>query len=186
MQNSNKQTDLTHDLAALARMPIQQLRERWRTIFRAEPPPAFGPDLLRRSIAHKLQEKHYGGLSAAAQRQLDQIVKAMASNPGGRLTLPRRIMPGAVLVRSWKDKSHRVTILADGFSFDGRTYQSLSQIAREITGARWNGPRFFGLRAKASEISAPLPAAAALARRGKGQDLQNNDLFGCMEAAHGR
>lgn len=63
-----------------------------------------------------------------------------------RLDLPRRIKPGAVLVRDWKGKSHRVTVLDKGFAFEGRTFPSLSEIAREITGTRWNGPRFFGLR----------------------------------------
>jgi hypothetical protein len=139
-------TDLEKDLAELARASIQCLRLRWQSVFRSEPPAAFGPDLLRRSIAQKLQEQHYGGLSPAAQRQLNQIVKAIAGKPNGRIELPKRIKSGAVLIRSWKDKSHRVTVLNDGFAFEGRVYSSLSEIAREITGTRWNGPKFFGLR----------------------------------------
>ena len=74
-------------------------------------------------------------------------MKAYAAKPSGRIVLPRRIKPGSVLVREWKGESHRVMVLADGFAYDGMTYSNLSEIAVLITGTRWNGPRFFGLRA---------------------------------------
>jgi hypothetical protein len=179
----DKNADIEKDLAELSQNPIQQLRQRWRAMFHTDPPAAFGPDLLRRSIAQRIQEQHYGGLSVSAQRQLNQIVKAMASKPGGRIELPRRIKPGAVLVRTWKDKSHRITVLDDGFSFEGRTYPSLSEIARTITGTRWNGPKFFGLRAKnpMSSESAVSPTLGETPRR-RGRppaacfDLLNPDM----------
>lgn len=142
-----KDSDVEKDLAELSKAPIQHLRLRWKAAFRSEPPAAFGPDLLRRSVAQRMQEQHYGGLSAAVQRRLNQIVKTTASKPNGRIELPKRIKPGSVLVRTWKGKSHRVVVLDDGFAFGGSTYASLSEIAREITGTRWNGPKFFGLRA---------------------------------------
>jgi hypothetical protein len=143
------------ELDRLPVMPIAQLRERYREVFRTEPPKAFGPDLLRRSIAHRIQEKAYGGLSRSAQRLLDQMMKAYAAKPDGRIVLPRRIKPGSVLIREWKGKSYRVTLLADGFVYDGDTYSNLSEIAVLITGTRWNGPRFFGLRPKAEESGEP-------------------------------
>ena len=139
------------ELGRLATMPIAQLRVRYREVFRTDPPKAFGPDLLRRGIAHRIQEKAYGGLSRAAQRLLDQMIKAYATKPNGKIVLPRRIKPGSVLVREWKGKSHRVTVLADGFVYEGDTYSNLSEIAGLITGTRWNGPRFFGLRSKTQE-----------------------------------
>jgi DUF2924 family protein len=139
------------ELDRLAVMPIAQLRLRYRDVFRGDPPQAFGPDLLRRSIAHRIQEKAYGGLSRSAQRLLDQMIKAYAAKPNGKIVLPRRIKPGSVLVREWKGKSHRVTVLADGFAYNGETYTNLSEIAVLITGTRWNGPRFFGLRSKPDE-----------------------------------
>jgi hypothetical protein len=142
-------------LDRLPMMPIAQLRLRYREVFRTDPPKAFGPDLLRRSIAHRIQEKAYGGLSRSAQRLLDQMMKAYAARPNGKIVLPRRIKPGSVLVREWKSKSHRVTVLADGFVYDGDTYSTLSEIAVLITGTRWNGPRFFGLRPKFEESSEP-------------------------------
>jgi hypothetical protein len=139
------------ELDRLATMPIAQLRVRYGQVFRSDPPKAFGPDLLRRSIAYRIQEKAYGGLSRPAQRLLDQMMKAFAAKPNGKIVLPRRIKPGSVLVREWKGKSHRVMVLADGFAYDGDTYSNLSEIAVLITGTRWNGPRFFGLRSKTQE-----------------------------------
>jgi hypothetical protein len=139
--------------AELGRLPtarIADLRTRYRELFRAEPPKAFGPDLLRRSIAHRIQEKAYGGLSRAAQKLLDQLIKQALTKPNGRLQLPRRIKPGCELVRTWKGKSYRVVVTADGFAYDGKTFTNLSEIASAITGTRWNGPRFFGLRPAAT------------------------------------
>jgi len=144
MQNSTHKIE--NEIAELTRAPIEQLRQRWRSIFRTEPPAAFGPDLLRRSIAQRLQEQHCGSLSASIQSQLNAIIKTTQGAPAGRIVLPRRIKPGATLVRTWKEKTHRVTVLNDGFEFEGIHYASLSEIARQITGTRWNGPRFFGLR----------------------------------------
>jgi hypothetical protein len=134
------------ELGRLPAMPIADLRNRYRELFRTEPPKAFGPDLLRRSIAHRIQEKAYGGLPRETQRLLDQLVKAAMAKPNGRLELPRRIKPGSELVRTWKQRTYRVMVMADGFAHDGKTFASLSEIASEITGTRWNGPRFFGLR----------------------------------------
>jgi hypothetical protein len=134
------------ELDRLPTTPIADLRKQYRKLFRVEPPKAFGPDLLRRSIAHRIQEKAYGGLPPSTRRLLEQLVRAAMAKPNGRLELPRRIKPGSELVRSWKGKTHRVMVMADGFAYDGERFASLSEIATEITGTRWNGPRFFGLR----------------------------------------
>jgi hypothetical protein len=99
------------ELERLPATPIIQLRKRYRELFRAEPPKAFGPDLLRRSIAHRIQEKAYGGLPAATQRLLDQLVKVAAVKPDARLELPRRIKPGSELVRTWNRRTYRVMVL---------------------------------------------------------------------------
>src|SRR6202162_2833252 len=98
--------------------PIVELRKRYRELFRTEPPKAFGPDLLRRSIAHRIQEMAYGGLPAPTRRLLDQLVKAAMAKPNGRLELPRRIKPGSELIRTWNGKSYRVMVMADGFAYD--------------------------------------------------------------------
>jgi hypothetical protein len=134
------------ELDRLTTTPIVELRKRYQELFRTDPPKAFGPDLLRRSIAHRIQEVAYGGLSAPTRRLLDQLVKSAMAKPNGRLELPRQIKPGSELVRTWKGKSYRVMVMAGGFAFNGKTFAGLSEIATEITGTRWNGPRFFGLR----------------------------------------
>ncbi len=134
------------EIERLRSMPIIELRALWRAKFKSDPPKAFGPDLLRRSIAQKIQEDAYGGLDRATARLLNQLIAQYAKTPG-KIVLPRRIKPGAILVREWKGTSHRVTVAEDGFVYQGHLYENLSEIARLITGTRWNGPRFFGLRA---------------------------------------
>ena len=139
------------ELDRLPATPIADLRKRYRELFRAEPPKAFGPDLLRRSIAQNIQEKAYGGLPSSIKRQLDQMVRAASAKPAGRLELPQRIKPGSELVRTWNRKTYRITVVADGFVYAGKTFSSLSEIAFAITGTKWNGPRFFGLRSARQE-----------------------------------
>src|ERR1700686_1198422 len=106
------------ELERLPTTPIAGLRKRYRELFRTEPPNAFGPDLLRRSIAHRIQEKAYGGLPASTRRLPDKLVKAAIAKPNGRLELPQRIKPGSELVRTWKGQTHRVTVMADGYIYD--------------------------------------------------------------------
>jgi len=130
----------------LRSMRIAELRALWRAKFKSEPPVAFGPDLLRRTIAYRIQAAAYGGLDPATARLLKQLMAQYTKTPG-KIIMPRRIKPGAILVRQWKGDSHHVTVMEDGFAYQGKTHESLSEIARLITGTRWNGPRFFGLRA---------------------------------------
>lgn len=133
------------ELTELAKASIDHLRQGWRALFRSEPPPAFGPDLLRRGIAQKVQEDAYGGLDRPTARLLQQLIAQSGKN-NGRIVLPRRIKAGAILVREFKGKTYRITVTEGGYAFEGTPYDSLSKIARLITGTRWNGPRFFGLR----------------------------------------
>jgi hypothetical protein len=80
----------------------------------------------------------------------------MAGKPNGRLEIPRRIKPGSELVRTWKGRTYRAVVMEKGFAYEGKTYDSLSEIAGLITGTRWNGPRFFGLRIKVQEADEPV------------------------------
>jgi Protein of unknown function (DUF2924) len=137
--------EIEADIERIQSMIVAELRALWRAKFKTEQPEAFGPDLLRRSIAQKLQEGAYGGLDRKTARLLKQLI-AQSTRTNGKIVVPRRIKPGAILVREWKGKSHRITVMEDGFAFEGKLYDSLSEIARRITGTRWNGPRFFGLR----------------------------------------
>ena len=146
VQRSVDAAAIEAEVERLRSMPIIELRALWRRKFKSEPPKAFGPDLLRRSIAYKIQQDAYGGPDRTTARLLNQLIEQFAKS-NGRIVLPRRIKPGAVLIREWKGERHQVTVLEDGFAYQGKPYESLSHIARLITGSRWNGPKFFGLRA---------------------------------------
>lgn len=133
------------DLAGLANLPITKLRARWRRLAGFEPPAAMSRDLLVREVAYKLQEKVHGGLSQALRRRLRSAACAIDdSTSGGNIAIT--LKPGVRLVREWGGQSHHVVVLDDGFAYDGKRYRSLTEVARTITGARWSGPRFFGLR----------------------------------------
>jgi hypothetical protein len=122
-------------------MTIDELRAEWRVVFGASPSGAVSKDLLARAIAYRLQEDAYGKLNAATARLLRSL-----SKPG--VEPPRQIKVGSVLVREHKGVLHEVMVIPGGFCWRGETYYSLSIIAKKITGVSWNGPRFFGLRAK--------------------------------------
>ena len=134
-------------LTTLASMSPTQLRTEWRRTFRAVAP-QLTPDLLARGIAYRIQEKAFGGLSRAARHELERL-----ADPASRAKRQSNasIKPGTRLVRSWGGKTHAVLVTDDGFLFDGQNHRSLSAIAETITGARWSGPRFFGLTRRSSK-----------------------------------
>jgi Protein of unknown function (DUF2924) len=138
-------SSLDKRLPELATIPPAQLRSMWRDTFR-KPAPEIPPNMLRRSIAWRLQERVHGGLTPAVKKQIARQQKELVkTNRAG--TLPDiALKPGTRLVRTWKGQSYHVLVGDEGFEYDGRQYRSLSQIAEEITGAHWSGPRFFGLK----------------------------------------
>lgn len=120
------------------------LRDEWRRLCRSEPP-RISRDLLMRSIGYRLQELEFGGLPKWARQSLaDATVGAEPRDKAPPACEPR-LKPGARLVREWRGRAHTVMVLDEGFEFEGRRYRSMTQVAREITGAHWSGPRFFGL-----------------------------------------
>lgn len=156
-------------------MPIVELRQRYKALFRKEPPKAFGPDLLRRSISWHLQEKAYGGLQGSTRRLLRAAMKAMAAKPDARIELPRRPGPGAMLGRAWNGRQYRVMVLAEGYAYEGKTFTSLSEIASQITGTRWNGPRFFGLRQRRVPEDDASSQSTAISPAGEAPEPQNKN-----------
>ena len=108
------------------------------------PTPNLSPELLRLGIGYKLQEQKMGGISRVTRALLRQVA-ARAGEGASTSPLPRKLTPGTRLVRDWHGKGLTVVVVADGFEFDGKHWKSLTAIAKAITGAKWNGPRFFGL-----------------------------------------
>ncbi len=138
--------DLSGKLAALDHRDAASLRAEWRRLYRSHPPQHIRRDLLILAIAWKLQERTYGGLTAAQKRKLAGLAEELRTNgdlSGGPAI---RVKPGSRLIREWRGKTHTVLVLEDGFEWNGGRCRSLSAIACEITGTRWSGPRFFGLQ----------------------------------------
>ncbi len=138
-----KRVDL---LDHLSKMKPAELRARWREVYRSVAPD-ISPDLLRRGIAYRLQERGQGSLTSSTRREIERHIKRLGRDDEAPVRAPS-LKPGTRLVRSWRRRMHQVLVLEDGFEFDGRRYGSLTQIAIDITGAHWSGPRFFGLLAR--------------------------------------
>jgi len=140
---------LVAEIARLSQLDTDELQNRWTAICGKAPSHEIRRSLLTRAIAYRLQERAYGGLKPSTRRLL---ASAVEDKPKGSSKRPqtRMAQSGTILVRQWRGTAHRVTMLDDGVSF-GKRYGSLSEVAREITGSRWSGPRFFGLRSQVTE-----------------------------------
>jgi hypothetical protein len=129
-------------LRNLPRLSRQSLAEQWGALYGAPPPARTSRQLMIRAIAYKLQEQVHGGLSPATRRLL--LGDADSANK-----VPRVARAGTVFVREWQGVTHQVSVIESGVIYRGQRYRSLSEVARRITGARWSGPRFFGLHDQA-------------------------------------
>ncbi|MBM0207500.1 DUF2924 domain-containing protein [Micromonospora sp. STR1s_5] len=136
---------LEADLARIGSMDLAGLRARWRKVFGRAAPEGLPRSLLQRVLAHRVQVDALGDLDRETVRALDRLARGE-----GDLPAPERpgTKPGTLLVREWEGNLHRVMVLEEGFAWNGQRFESLSKVARAITGTTWNGPRFFGLRQK--------------------------------------
>lgn len=130
-------------IAALERASTAEKKAAWHEAFRMPAPAAFGTGLLARAIAFRWQEKVEGGLSTTEFRQLAALAVKDSKARSGRVA--PIIKPGTWLSRTWHGETHQVVVLDKGYEYRGERYASLSAIALRITGAKWSGPRFFGL-----------------------------------------
>ena len=142
---------LAAEIASLPKLGIDELRERWKAMYGKAPSREIGRSFLTRAIAYRLQEKAFGSLKPSTRRLLARVAEESATGSSPKKPQIRKAQSGTVLIREWQGAAHRVTMLDDGVSFNGKHYRSLSEVAREITGSRWSGPRFFGLRSPAME-----------------------------------
>jgi hypothetical protein len=143
---------LVNEIRKLKRATAADLKESWRTLYGTEPPRRISRDLLIRALAYRTQEQALGGLKPSTRRLLANVAAdASAHRPMHAAPQPT-LKPGTVLLREWHGTQHQVIVRDDGIVFNGKTYQSLSQVAYRITGTKWSGPRFFGLKANRQEL----------------------------------
>jgi hypothetical protein len=140
---------LTDELAELRGLDATTLRQRWRVLYRTEAPVPIGHALLLQAVAYRLQERGLGGLKPSTRRLLERTAEDNVNRRPPTEAPATKVTPGSVLIREWHGVSHWVTVLTDGVLLRGARYRSPSEVARKITGTRWSGPRFFGLRAPA-------------------------------------
>jgi len=135
-------------LAGLGSSSKTDLCQLWQQFFKTAPHAKMRKSMLVRFLAHSLQQQAHGGLSARTQERLRQLARSFESNPQFEPSAMPRLRPGTRLVREWKGQVHVVTTGERGYEYRGRNHDSLSEIARLITGTRWSGPLFFGLKRK--------------------------------------
>ena len=149
---------LTTLMASLSNQTVHQLRAIWRERWRSTAPPIQSADVLLRLMVWRLQMETYGGLDRETQRRIDDLGRRLAD---GKSLLPTtgEVLPiGTILTREWRGTHQKVIAVESGFAHDGKTYATLSEVARAITGTHWSGPRFFGL--EASQLAAQKSPAA--------------------------
>lgn len=132
-------------LSAIADLPRAELINRWEAAHRRPPPKGISRRLLEYSAAYGIQAEAFGGLKPSSRRRLERVPGRKHATASERVSAKPSLSVGARLVRDWHGQTHTVDVTEGGFRYDGRDYNSLTQIAREITGTRWSGPRFFGL-----------------------------------------
>jgi len=152
-------TALETEIAQLRGLDLKGLRSRWQSVFQKPPPDHLPRHLLFAIIVYRIQADRLGDLDHGSKQVLDRTdAKSTGVTISARLVSfdqkRTELTPGTVLVREWDRRSQRVMVMPDGFAWNGQTYDSLSKVAFAITGTKWNGPRFFGLRDKEDRLDA--------------------------------
>jgi hypothetical protein len=137
--------NISPEITELEDLDLEGLRSKWKENFDQNPPAFRSPNIFRRMLAARIQERAFGGLSPDVKTKLKKLAKAFGRNRGP-FPLSLTLKAGSVLAREWGGTLHKVRVLRDGFEYGGARFHSLSEVAREITGTRWSGPLFFGLK----------------------------------------
>jgi hypothetical protein len=148
MRPLSMDTDIARNIAELPGLSKVELRSIWQSNFDQPAPPHLRKELMVPILAYRIQEKAYGGLSPKGRKKLQEIAESL--NTSSRKRKSTSLQPGTRLVRSWQGLLHQVTVLTSGYEYNSTSYDSLSVIAREITGTRWSGPLFFGTKRKSA------------------------------------
>ena len=138
------------NLDALEALDVEQLKMLWRKLYRCAPPPRARSSLMIDCLAYRVQELAFGGLALSTRTRLRKIAADIRDGKQIALLTERRIKPGTRLVREWGQETHTVEAVENGFEYRGTHYANLSQVAGVITGSKWSGPLFFGLRKRSN------------------------------------
>jgi hypothetical protein len=143
--------NVSGQIAKLPSFSRQQLLDLWLKLYGRTAPPGIRRELMVPFLAYRMQEKAYGGLKPATRAQLLRIARALenATSTTEWLSKPK-IKPGTRILRQWRGETHEIMVTESGYEYRAASYRSLSEIARKITGTRWSGPAFFGLKNKGS------------------------------------
>jgi hypothetical protein len=138
--------DVTAQIAKLRTLPRSQLLELWATVYGKVAPRGIRREILVPFLAYKIQENAFGGLKLSTRAELRRIARGFERRASSELLIHPRIKPGTRLCRRWQGNMHEILVTESGYEYRGVNYQSLSAAARKITGTRWSGPAFFGLK----------------------------------------
>lgn len=143
--------EISAKIQQLRRLPKPELLALWQELFAKPPHPKLRRELMVPILAHRMQENAYGGLKLSTRKRLQRLAEELTPNLEASLRVTSQLRPGTKLLRQWQGELHEVMVGDEGFRYRGKHYQSLSEIAREITGTRWSGPAFFGLKQNRKE-----------------------------------
>jgi hypothetical protein len=135
-------------LASLKSSSLAELKQQWQALYHSEPPHRISRELLTRAVAYRFQEQVYGGIKPSTRRLLIRLANDARSGGPLKPELAAAAQPGTVLMREWHGVTHEVRVLDRGVLYKRKCYRSLTEVAKLITGAHWNGPQFFGLRSR--------------------------------------
>ncbi|MEO5333254.1 MAG: DUF2924 domain-containing protein [Magnetococcus sp. YQC-5] len=138
--------DLIKQVTALHEMPIADLKKKWTDLHPATEQPPFNRAFLVKRLAHRIQELTMGGMEERIEKRMERLANEEETTPAKKVMQGDRLLPGTRLIREWKGVDYCCIVLEDGFECQGRKFGSLSSVANFITGTRWNGFTFFGLK----------------------------------------
>jgi len=144
---------LAPEIEELQEATSANLKQRWRALYRTEAPRRISRDLLIRALAYRIQEKALGGLKPSTRRLLAKVTADASAHRSIQVAPEPSLKPGTVLLREWHGTQHQVIVRENGIVFNGKQYKSLSEVAYRITGTKWSGPAFFGLKPNRKEQS---------------------------------
>jgi hypothetical protein len=141
-------TEISTKLQELPHLPKLELLALWRELFAKPAHPGLRRNLMIPLLAYRLQEQAYGGLKPSTYKRLQKLAAELEQNRKAPLRIAPQLRAGTKLLRQWQGKMHEVLVADEGFEYRGKRYDSLSEIARQITGTRWSGPLFFGVKSR--------------------------------------